>query len=497
MAKVRRGDIVRQMKLSGRAVLPPTDPGHVWTGLRVRPQQALGVDAPDLHAERGVSLDEVLEAVGPVLCILAPPIPHRPWRLAVREADVHAVLRALQGLPSQWEIARDRTRRRITARPHLAVAGRPLERVPDLEVMIDVLAPEESGHVGRSTGSLQWVEESDWERLSRQSLEGGGRQLAAPEPSMPIDVVYTWVDGSDQQWRGRRDAALRAQSGDGGGKLPLHSSALSASRFLDSDELRASLRSVHRYANWVRRIHIVTDAQAPDWLRVEDPRIHLVDHRSLIGSSRFNSHAIESTLHRIPGLAENYLYLNDDVVFGRIAYPGDYFVAPGISKFFPSDLPVDPGPVAPTDLPIMAAAKNGRDLLAARFDVDVRTKIRHTVHPQLRSVVEQIEEENPEEVARTRAALFRSPTDLSIASSLHHWYAYALGRAVPAQPNYLYIDLAGPNLGQRLDALESLRRYDSFCLNQEDGVASADARRELRAFLDRYLPMPAPWEVGV
>src|SRR5699024_7665806 len=115
-------------------------------------------------------------------------------------------------------------------------------------------------------------------------------------------------------------------------------------------------------------------------------------------------------------------------------------------------------------------------------------------HAQLRSVGEQIEAENPEEVARTREARFRSPTDLSLASSLHHWYVHALGRAVPRQPNYLYLDLASPGVEQSLDALESLRRYDTFCLNQEQTGMSPALRREVGAFLERYLPTPAPWE---
>ena len=265
----------------------------------------------------------------------------------------------------------------------------------------------------------------------------------------------------------------------------VHPSATDESRFCNSDELRYSLRSLHRSARWVRRIHLVTDGQVPSWLRRSDPRIHIVDHREILGGSRFNSHAIESALHRIPGLAEHYLYLNDDVMFGRIAHPSDFFAAKGVSRFFPSDLPIDAGSASPADPPIMAAAKNGRDLLFERFGIDVRTKVRHTVHPQMRSVAAQIEQENPEAVARTRSALFRSSADLSIAASLHHWYAYAQGRAVPSAVNYLYVDLAAPQAGQALDALESLRRYDTFCLNTEENMLKPRMRAELASFLDR------------
>lgn len=491
-ARLHRGDAVRQLSLSGRRLLPDPEHGNVWTGLQWgRPQQALEVDDDDLHAERARALEEILAAVAPVECVLAPPIARRPWLLAVRPEDGPEVRRSLSALPPHWEMVSGEDPRRLTVRPRFAAGGRPLAPVPDLDVVLEVVPLHGARYGDGSTASLPRVSAKRWSATSRKSLLADRRRCALPEPSMPIDVVYTWVDGSDPHWRRRRDEALQGRSGV---SSLYHWSALDESRYLDSEELRYSMRSVQRYASWVRRIHLVTDGQVPNWLDTHDPRINVVDHRELLGGSRFNSHAIESALHRIPGLAEHYLYLNDDVFFGRIAYPGDFFSASGLANFFPSDLPIDPGPVTPEDLPIMAAAKNGRALLAQRFGIDVRTKIRHTVHAQLRSVAEQIEAENPEEVARTRDAWFRSPTDLSLASSLHHWYAYALGRAVPSQPNYLYLDLASPGVGQTLDALESLRRYDTFCLNQELTGPSTATRREVGNFLRRYLPTPAPWE---
>lgn len=491
-ARVRRGETFRQLSLAGRPLLPPPEPGNVWTGFRLgRPRQARNLADDDLHAERQRALDAVLTAVAPAACILAPPVARHPWRLAVRDQDASAVLQSLFQLPAHWEIREERHPRRITARPRLAAGGRPLPQIPDLEVVLDVLRHDDGQYTGDAVGTFARVDAEDWDAQSMRSLQTEGRLLSAPAPSMPIDLVYTWVDGADPRWRERRDAALRAQ-GSAGARA--HDSAVDESRYLDSEELRYSLRSVHRYASWVRRIHLVTDGQLPHWLVPGHPLINVVDHQTLLGGSRFNSHAIESALHRIPGLAEHYLYLNDDVFFGRIAYPEDFFAAPGISRFFPSDLPIDPGPATGEDLPLMAAAKNGRDLISARFDLEVRTKLRHTVHPQQRAVAEQIEAEHPAEVAATRSALFRSATDLSLASSLHHWYAYALRRAVPAQPNYLYVNLASPQVGQTLDALESLRRYDTFCLNQEQAPASAATRHELSTHLRRYLPTPAPWE---
>ena len=491
-ARVWRGDVLRDASRVAARLLPSPASGNVWTGTGYRMRQALAVTAPDLHQLRGEVLDAILAAISPAVPVLSPPIPRLPRRLAVREEDAGAVLAALRALPPHWDVQRSRIGDVLSVRPRFAVAGRELERTADLELRVAVMARRGPVYQGTVEGSPGQIVAEQWEQTARESLRAEHRRDGPPAPQMPIDVVYTWVDGADPAWRARRDAAL----GETGTlRAAAHPSATDESRFTNSDELRYSLRSLHRNAHWVRRIHIVTDGQVPTWLRHDDARIRIVDHREILDGSRFNSHAIESALHRIPGLAEHYLYLNDDVMFGRIAHPGDFFAAKGVSRFFPSDLPIDAGPVSSADPPIMAAAKNGRDLLSERFGMEVRTKIRHTVHPQLRSVAAQIEQENPEVVARTRAALFRSSEDLSLAASLHHWYAYSQGRAVPSGVNYLYVDLAAPEAAQALDALESLRRYDTFCLNTEESALSPRMRVELTRFLEKYYPDPAPWEL--
>lgn len=103
----------------------------------------------------------------------------------------------------------------------------------------------------------------------------------------------------------------------------------SASRFQDNEELRYSLRSVWKFAPWVRNIYIVTNGQIPAWLNVQHPRIHLIPHETIFANMThlptFSSPAIEANLHRIPGLSEHFLYLNDDVMFGRPITPSDFY----------------------------------------------------------------------------------------------------------------------------------------------------------------------------
>uniref|UniRef100_UPI00358E14A2 N-acetylglucosamine-1-phosphotransferase subunits alpha/beta isoform X2 n=1 Tax=Myxine glutinosa TaxID=7769 RepID=UPI00358E14A2 len=104
---------------------------------------------------------------------------------------------------------------------------------------------------------------------------------------------------------------------------------LATSRFADNEELRFSLRSLERHAPWIRRIHIVTNGQIPSWLDLDNPRVSLVTHKDIfpdIGHlPTFSSPAIESHLHRIPGISPLFLYFNDDVFLARDVWPEDFY----------------------------------------------------------------------------------------------------------------------------------------------------------------------------
>ena len=98
------------------------------------------------------------------------------------------------------------------------------------------------------------------------------------ECTFPVDVVYTWVDGNDPVWNRAREERLAALSGTHAAETAQTRESSGQARFVSRDELRYSLRSVHLFAPWVRRIHLVTAGQVPDWLDVDHPSINLVDH---------------------------------------------------------------------------------------------------------------------------------------------------------------------------------------------------------------------------
>ena len=144
-----------------------------------------------------------------------------------------------------------------------------------------------------------------------------------------VDVVVAWVDGSDRRHRAKRQRYLA----DPGGDAKPERVAIDERRFSDNDEIRFCLRSIHNYAPWARTIWLVTDNQVPaaiDRQRAELDNIRIVDHREIFRSFEqllptFNSLAIETMLWRIEGLADRFLYLNDDMMLVGPVEPTDFF----------------------------------------------------------------------------------------------------------------------------------------------------------------------------
>ena len=86
--------------------------------------------------------------------------------------------------------------------------------------------------------------------------------------------------------------------------------------------------TIEKYAPWVRHIFLVTNGQLPSWLNTDSPRITIITHQEIFLNKSnlptFSSPAIEAQIHNIPGLADNFMYFNDDVMLGQPISPEDF-----------------------------------------------------------------------------------------------------------------------------------------------------------------------------
>lgn len=143
-----------------------------------------------------------------------------------------------------------------------------------------------------------------------------------------IDAVITWVDGYDRIHQHKLASHLTAL----GIERP---ETAAPTRFNQCGEINYCVKSILRFAPWIRTIYIVTDTQTPPIVQQlagtpHEGRIKLVDHRDIfLGFEHclptFNSVTIESMLWKIKGLSEQFIYFNDDVALMRPVQSNHFF----------------------------------------------------------------------------------------------------------------------------------------------------------------------------
>lgn len=194
--------------------------------------------------------------------------------------------------------------------------------------------------------------------------------------SNEIDFVVPWVDGSDPEWQRRKAMVTGTVYSDD-----------SMQRYREWDLLRYWFRGVEKFAPWVHRVWFICDQEPPKWLNRAHSKLTIVRHEDYIPDDyrpAFSSHPIELNMHRIKGLAEQFVYFNDDM----------YLIAPVDEQFFFKDgLPRDSAllnPIPTTDL--LESGRNGKiftiDLNNINYlncDYDFRTctrkHLRKWLHP--------------------------------------------------------------------------------------------------------------------
>lgn len=309
-----------------------------------------------------------------------------------------------------------------------------------------------------------------------------------------IDAVVTWVDGMDPAWLERK-AGSAASSASATSDGP--------NRHVSHSELRYCLRSLHDHAPWVRCIYLVTDGQRPSWLR-DHPKVVIVDHARIIPAAyrpTFNSHVIEAWLHAIPGLAEHFLYLNDDVMLSRDTPASHYVGSNGVARNFISTrrLPsvLLPGARIETD----HGHANVRMLLERSHGVAPRYRMEHTVSALRRSTFEAAHELYGDAIDRACGNAVRARGDLPFTNGLIPHLAYLRGEASFERTFCVHIDTASGAADWQYDEL--LRRRHgpsapySICLDTNVQRPPTTTVDRMIGFLRRHFPNPAPWEADV
>lgn len=156
-------------------------------------------------------------------------------------------------------------------------------------------------------------------------------ELAREASASSIDAVITWVDGNTPEHSLKIQNALREK-----GNIPLNCIPIGYgnSRFMNNNEIEFCINGIRKFMPWVRNIYLVTDQQRPSFLTdnaLFEFGVSVVDHKQIFYGYEwvlptFNSISIETVLHRIPGLADRYIYFNDDVIPIAPSFETDFFI---------------------------------------------------------------------------------------------------------------------------------------------------------------------------
>ena len=332
---------------------------------------------------------------------------------------------------------------------------------------------------------------------------------------MDIDFVVLWVDGNDPAWQAEK-AKYQGRTLD---------DSNSANRFRDWGLMPYWFRAVEKFTPWVRRIHFVTCGHVPAFLDLDHPKLHHVKHTDFLPSEvlpTFSSHAIEMNIHRIPGLAEHFVYLNDDTYILR-SMPETAFFRDGLPCTYGGEYPIElVGEIgiwqhaAVNDLGVINAHFDKRTQVKQfggkyanrtyRWQDNLRTRAVEKLFPNYftgfknlhapaaytKSTFAAVWTAESELLARTTAHRFRSAEDVNQWVCL--WWQVASGQFAPFDTDNV-VSCADADTVAGLCRIIRQQSHDMLCINDpETPVNFEGLSAQLRAAFETILPEKSGFE---
>lgn len=322
-----------------------------------------------------------------------------------------------------------------------------------------------------------------------------------------IDAVILWVDGSDKKLSEKRARylALENKTASHPGSLPL--------RFASSDEISYCIRSILKFAGFIRNIYLVTDEQDPDLYKMVEDRfpakagcIKIVDHREIFRDygqylPSFNSSSIHTMIWRIEGLSERFVYFNDDVILTREHREEDWFKG---------DRPVLKGKwLFPPYRRILGSKLK---ILINRYikkNMDYVPKVSfyirqwksasalgfrqryffhdHSPHPFSRRTISEFFAANPGLLEKTISYRFRDPDQLLTSSLIYHREIQNGNRNLEkVMIGYFHPYYSEKTIYRRMEKCSSDTRYKSVCIQNMEMLSTVQ-REKIFCWLDSIL----------
>ncbi len=332
---------------------------------------------------------------------------------------------------------------------------------------------------------------------------------------MDIDFVVLWVDGTDPEWLVEKAKYQGKTVNDGN----------SVNRFRDWGLMPYWFRAIEKFTPWVRTIHFVTCGHVPSFLNLDAPKLHHVKHSDYIPAEylpTFSANTIEMNVHRIPGLAEHYVFFNDDMFLLR-PMPETSFFRGGLPCTYGGEIPAafrgSQGiwqHLIVNDLRVInnhfdkaeQVRKNRSKYMnkAYPWKDNLRTFVMERFYPEnflgfknlhapaafLKSTLEIIWAQEPALLEAVSANRFRSNEDVNQWLAL--WWQVASGQFSPFMTDNVVADCAEKNVDWLCNIIRK-QRHDMLCINDPSGGIPFELlASKLKAAFDVILPEKSSFE---
>lgn len=326
-----------------------------------------------------------------------------------------------------------------------------------------------------------------------------------------IDFVLLWVDSNDVNWQKEKE---KYSQSFGDSRI---------NRYRDCDNMQYLFRGIEKYTPWVNKIFFITWGHIPSWLDTTNEKIVIVKHEEFIPADylpTFNSNVIELNLHRIKGLSEKFVLLNDDIFFLKETTSEDFF-----AKGMPTDVYAEYTQLSSSynDVHYMMKANilaiinkhfNKKECIRKNFHKFINIKYKnlnfktlhsikfkhkfvgfwnfHAPQPYLKQTFKTIwekEEANLDNACRNK---FRNSSDLG--HYLCRYWQMVSGNFTPRKDESKYLVFQNDNT-ETINALKS-GKYKYVCIN--DAYVDIDfdkAKKEINQTLNELLPEKSKFEL--
>lgn len=142
-----------------------------------------------------------------------------------------------------------------------------------------------------------------------------------------VDVVFTWANEYDNDWNSSLKKHLKQNESKNESRAQMEDKC--EARYRSCDTLESAINSVLTHFKDLRNIYVVSTGNPPSFIS-ENKSIKWIRHEDIFPSKEdylptFNALSIEAFLHKIPGLSDYFIFINDDVIISKPCSFKDFF----------------------------------------------------------------------------------------------------------------------------------------------------------------------------